>query len=219
MKGMDMSMNNEVYDPENHPAVKEEKAVREACALLHKHGLKMARAVLGEFEDLLEQVRMVPDEEDLRWRLEVGEGIAEHFEGGRPVLTRRLVVGRKYALTPGQRSVLRDWYGLTPTKLVEVTVLQTYACDDTVIRTLVLRSDIHVEEQNRKHVLVEATISNFGRFMTASAERTAMLQEARVKKVAEREARKPRLTAKARKPKRVAVKHLSTTELTSLYGI
>jgi hypothetical protein len=80
-----------------------------------------------------------------------------------------LRVGARLQLSPGQRSTLRERYELTPTKVVEVVNIELFE-GTRMIRELVLRSDLHVSEHQRKHILVHCRISDFGAWYGSSVE-------------------------------------------------
>src|ERR1035437_7256746 len=119
------------------------------------------------------------NESDIAFPLNTPESWLPHFEDGQPpVLTNStLRVGARLQLSPGQRSTLRDRYELTPTKVVEVTNLELFE-GTRFIRELVLGSDIHVSEHQRKHILVHCRISDFGAWYRSSVELDKEREEA-----------------------------------------
>jgi hypothetical protein len=127
----------------------------------------------------------------------------EHFAGGvEEVLTSaRCHVGRKYTLSPGQRDVLRERYGLTPTVTVVATNVELYSTED-VIYSLTLKSVEHVDERRRRHVLNEVVLCPASAFFHDAA----VLDKAREEEAAERAAeREGRESTSARQPKAASI--------------
>lgn len=114
----------------------------------------------------------------------------EHFDGSVPQVLSpgHAWPGYSYSLTPGQRAWLRDNYALTPTKTVTVLELTCWPGTQHP-RMIHLRSDLHVDPRNRRHVLVNAVIRTPGKFFTESAARDAELEAEKLKESAEKEAR------------------------------
>jgi len=85
-----------------------------------------------------------------RWPLDVPMAIDDHLSLGndRPTLSCRVEVGRAYALTSGQRDVIRERYGMTPAQLVEVTEVGMFA-NTKYIRRITLQSCEHVDVARR----------------------------------------------------------------------
>ena len=113
-----------------------------------------------------------PSPDDFRYVLpSTPPDIVSHFVNGKPqeLAVGCLAVGYSYTLTPGQRSILRDTYGLTPTQTVTCTYLETWPASAHP-RVLKLQSDLHVDPRNRKHILVSAVIHNVGTFFKNAAE-------------------------------------------------
>lgn len=74
--------------------------------------------------------------------------------------------GRQFRLSPGQRAVLREWYGLTPTRLVELVGVETFAdCD--VISAFTIRNAQHIDARERRHALVEVRVHPAAEFFAA----------------------------------------------------
>lgn len=124
-------------------------------------------------------VHAEPSEADKMCHCLVGTvPISEHFVNGtNPVLsTRNIVAGYSYQLSPGQRKWLRDRYDLTPTKTVTIIELAMWPGTDHP-RRLIIRSDLHVEEHRRKHVLVQVAITQPGEFFVQSALEDKLIEE------------------------------------------
>lgn len=114
----------------------------------------------------------VPTEEDMRYVLPtVPPDVATHFVDGTPQELGAAVlwVGYSYTLTPGQRSLLRDTYGMTPTQTVTVERVEAFT-GTQFARVMKLRSDMHVDPKNRRHVLISATINNVAEFFRVARE-------------------------------------------------
>jgi len=182
--------------------------------LLKSIGLKTSQ-IESDLEQLTSDIKRCPSADDLRWPLSPPEEIGAHLSLGadRPTLDCKLVRGRSYGLTPGQRDILRDWYGLTPTRTIEVVNVELFDPavyhHHNIVRSVTLRSNIHVEEHKRKHMLISCVIDNWGAFCTAAKKRD--------------EERRDDATVvdpdKPAKSKPTTVRTLDLTQLTSLYGI
>lgn len=99
-------------------------------------------------------------DDDRRWATQnpMPSTIEEHFVDGEPELltAARCHVGRQYTLSPGQRDVLRERYGLTPTMTVKATNVELFSAED-VIWSVTLKSTEHVDPK-RRHVLNEVVL-------------------------------------------------------------
>lgn len=114
---------------------------------------------------------MKPTEEDRKWCQRGRESLAEHLNdaGTFPVLSaRNATLGRQYQLSKFQRDVLRERWGMTPAREVEVVQLETFAGED-VIMCLVLRSCEHVDLARRKHVMREVVLKPAWDFFASAA--------------------------------------------------
>jgi hypothetical protein len=166
-----------VFDPEQHPLHRKRKIILYALALLERLGLPVA-ATRERYDQLYDDLFRLPTEQDARFPLTPASSIEDHINGqSREELSCALVSGRKYSLTPGQRAILREWYGLTPTQLVVVERMEMFPHHPNLIRMVVLRSDVHITEDQRKHVLIHATIDSWGKFMDASITKGHELKE------------------------------------------
>lgn len=142
-----------------------------------------------------------PDDFDRRYELPVdAPTIGEHFLNGEAQVLSpgHLWAGYSYTLTPGQRAWLREQYGMTPT--ATVTVLEIARWPGTRHpRVLHLKSDLHVDPRQRRHILTSAVIRTPGKFFAEAAqydaEREAQLAAEDAEKVAKGEAtgKKPRV--------------------------
>lgn len=113
-----------------------------------------------------------PTERDMLYRMpEAAPTITEHLQSGsNPVFTAgRLWSGYSYELTPGQRSILREAYGMTPTQTVTITDIETWK-GTRFLRSFKLTSDIHTDPRNRRHVLTACIIRDAGAFLHSAAE-------------------------------------------------
>ncbi len=141
-------------------------------------------------------------EDDKRYTLPVDRPtIPEHFTNGR--LPQFLTpghawVGYSYQLTPGQRSWLRDNYGLTPTQTVTLVELTRWPSTQHP-RMLHIRSDLHVDPRHRRHMLIDAVIRQPGKFFKESAQRDAELEAEKQKADAEKEAKTGKVKVSTRK--------------------
>lgn len=117
--------------------------------------------------------RGTPSEADLRYTCPtVAPDLATHFsEGGVPQELSAGVMwaGYSYTLTPGQRAVLRDTYGLTPTQTVTVDYIEPWPGTQHP-RNVKLRSDIHVDPRHRRHVLTQCVIRDVATFFADAQE-------------------------------------------------
>jgi hypothetical protein len=165
------------FNPAEHPLHVQRAKIHEALNLLESLKLPVTHARKC-YEELYEDLWRKPSTEDIKWPIQVPVSIEDHITSdGRETLSCALQVGRKYSLTPGQRAIIREWFNLTPTPLVEVTCIELFSHYPNLIRRVVLRSDVHVEEQNRKHVLIHCTIDSWGKFLEASIRKEEDLKE------------------------------------------
>lgn len=108
---------------------------------------------------------------DRQWATQLPEptAIEDHFVDGQPELLTpaRCHVGRQYTLSPGQRDVLRERYGLTPTMTVIATNVELFPTDD-VIWSLALKSTEHIDPK-RRHVLNEVVLCPASAFFRDAA--------------------------------------------------
>jgi hypothetical protein len=113
-----------------------------------------------------------PTVDDIRYTLPfVAPVIATHFEGAAPqeLHPSALWKGYSYSLSPAQRAILRETYGLTPTKTVTLEWVELWPATQHP-RSMCIRSDMHVDPRNRKHVLCRAVIREVGTFFRTAAE-------------------------------------------------
>lgn len=116
--------------------------------------------------------RGTPSEDDTRYTLpSVQPDLLNHLIDGRNQDLHPSVMwnGYSYTLSPGQRSILRDTYGLTPTQTVTVAWVEAWP-GTQYPRVMKLTSDLHIDPRNRKHVLVSAVINDVGTFFKTAAE-------------------------------------------------
>lgn len=154
-------------------------SVEEALNLLDRVQLP-TRIVREALRDRLDDIRRQPTDDDKRWPLEPPLHIAEHVSLGddRPELSCRLVVGRAYSLTPGQRDVIRERWGMTPAPLIEVVEVALFS-ESKYVKRVVLRNCEHVDLSRRRHVVTKLTIDSWGQFMSAAKQKDQEREEAR----------------------------------------
>jgi hypothetical protein len=187
--------------------------IEDAIGLLKSHGFNM-RGTQEQYDDWRYICQRQPTADDLKYKLTPAATASEHLVGHgtdeRPPLSTRLVVGRAYSLTPGQRDVLRERYGLTPTRTIIVTGYNTFEpVHPGVIRWVTIKSNMHVDD-TRKHILISATIGDFGHFMATAEQRDrdrTLLKESGVTEDATNEV----LSTKIKLPK--------IKELEAMYGL
>lgn len=97
--------------------------------------------------------------------------IESHFvDGVAEVLqVSKLWEGYSYSLTAGQRELLREMYGMTPSQTVTVTWIEKWPKTEW-LRSLRIQSDVHVDPRLRRHLLTAVVIKTTGKFF-AEAER------------------------------------------------
>ena len=118
-----------------------------------QHTAKLAEYESGQPTDL-----------DLKYKLNVPESWVSHFEEVPLLSCFTIRVGAQFKLTSGQRRVLKDMAGLTPTRTITILDLELFP-GTRAVRTLTIGSNIHIPEHQRRHVLTKWTISSFGDFM------------------------------------------------------
>jgi hypothetical protein len=131
-------------------------------------------ALWKEHHDWLQSTELrEPTDNDRRWAQRAAEpsATADHFRDSlpEPLSAAQCWQGRQYTLTPGQRAYLRDRYGLTPTRVVELTEVGLFRATN-IVHTFVLKSAEHVDEQRRRHVLNAVCITNAAEFFARAAQ-------------------------------------------------
>lgn len=113
-----------------------------------------------------------PDAEDFAWATQnaAPSSILEHAGDGKfeQLTAGNCFVGRQFTLSSGQRDLLRERHGLTPTREVEITNVTTFK-DTNIIWSFSLKSTEHIDPRRRKHVLVETTIAPAAHFFKNAA--------------------------------------------------
>lgn len=149
---------------------------RAASAAALRHLEAQGFDVKSLWRDLSERTalheRGTPTEDDLRYAVPSAQPtLAAHFDGAQPQLLEASALwkGYSYTLSPAQRGILRETYGLTPTKTVTLEWVETWPGTQHP-RAMCLRSDLHVDPRNRKHVLSRAVIREVGTFFRTAAE-------------------------------------------------
>lgn len=163
-----------------------EELYQVATAQLRRLGYDL-KDVYAQHKAKLEEYECAqPTELDRKFVVTTPQTWVTHFEdktadqpkGFVPTLgTSTIRAGGQFLLTKGQRAKLRG-YGLTPTRVVEVMSLDFFP-ETRCVRTLVLRSCLHVEEHKRRHVLAQVTINDFGAFMQAALDLEHEAEEVR----------------------------------------
>lgn len=181
------------------------EAIETALRVLVAHGYEAGAAGWREHEAWLATLeRRTPTEFDFKWatRAPSPTAIAEHLqekhvymipvkkEDGRTFWIKNELwenetlkasncfAGRNFTLSPGQRQVLRERHGLTPSHVVEVTNVTTFPAPNAhVMVSFTLKSAVHVDPRRRAHVLNEVVISNAAQFF-AKAEESDKAREA-----------------------------------------
>ena len=113
-----------------------------------------------------------PSDEDCRYTLPtVPPAIANHLLDGVKEELRPEVLwkGYSYSLTPGQRALLLDTYGLTPSMTITVAEVETWPGTQHP-RAMTLVSDIHIDPRRRRHVLTQCVINEVGKFFMTAQE-------------------------------------------------
>lgn len=145
-----------------------------------------------------------PTDLDLKYQLQVPKSWISHFEEVPILGVGTIRIDAQFRLSPGQRKVLKDMAGLTPTRTITVTDLDLYP-NTTAVRTLTIRSNVHIPEHQRKHVLVKWTITSFGDFMQRAYDAEVEIEAV---KVAE---------AKEKSPSKKTIKTLTVEEIAKDY--
>lgn len=151
---------------------KSARGIRNAISVLESAGLDTSE-VSAEFHGLLHSAESyVPANYPEAYRVRsVPLSITEHLTEDRDMTCANLHSpssnGRIYTLTKGQRAVLRERYGMTPTKEVVVTEIAVWPAAPTCVQHILVRSTEHVPD-SRHHVLNAATITDWVAFCTAA---------------------------------------------------
>lgn len=136
-----------------------------------QHTTKLAEHESGQPTDL-----------DLKYQLQVPKSWASHFEEVPYMSPSTIRVGAQLKLTSGQRKTLqsnRESGGLTPTRTITILDIDCYP-GTSAIRTLTLKSNIHVPEHKRRHVLTQWTITSFGDFMQRAYDADVEMNDVKV---------------------------------------
>jgi hypothetical protein len=109
-----------------------------------------------------------PTDHDARWakRNKEPSALADHFDknGVPEVLSAaNAFKDRHYSLSPGQRDVLRNRYGLTPAKTIILTDVALFP-GTNIIWSVNIRSAEHIDITRRRHVLAAAVIAPVAKF-------------------------------------------------------
>jgi hypothetical protein len=129
--------------------------------------------------------RRVPTASDLSWPLLTPCSLDEHLAGDeRPLLSCGIVKGRSYALSVAQRSILREWYNMIPTPVVQVIDLAVFPQDVApvaIIREVVLRTEEHTDPRNRAVLNGprKIVIDRWGDFISACRTREIEIEQSR----------------------------------------
>jgi hypothetical protein len=148
------------------------REVRQAIGVLETLGFNTA-ALSEEYASLRTELETyVPKDYPEKYRIRNNPvDITEHLTGNRDMLPSVLHSpssnGRIYTLTKGQRAILRERYGMTPTKEVKVLEVSTWPAAPTCVQHIVITSTEHVPE-HRRHLLNRAVIDDWVTFCTAA---------------------------------------------------
>ena len=176
----------------NNQTINSESEYSKALATLTAQGFDI-KSIVSQKAAKDEEAQPKPTEDDLLYQLTTPDSWIPHFESREPVLSLSTIrIGTRLTLTSGQRSTLRDRYEMTPTKVVEVLRVECFPGTRS-IRELVLRSDLHVPDNQRKHILVHCRISDFANWWRSSIELDKKAEEEKQSK----EAAKPKESASA----------------------
>ena len=143
-----------------------------ALRLLESQGFDVKQLWRELSDKIAREERGTPTTDDARYVLpSVAPTLAEHFVDGRnPTLEAgKMWEGYSYTLSPGQRAVLRETYGLTPTATVTLGWVERWP-GTSHPHSMMLKSDVHVDPRNRKHVLAQCVIRNVGEFLRVASE-------------------------------------------------
>lgn len=156
---------------------KSARDIREALHVLESANLPVSEATV-RFRALLEQADThVPTDYPTAFNIRAtARPISEHLTENRDMIPVNLHSpssnGRIFTLTPAQRSVLAERYGMTPTTEVVVSEIDVWPAAPTCVRSLTLRSTEHVPE-HRRHILSACVITDWVNFCRAVETRTA----------------------------------------------
>lgn len=155
--------------------------IESALRVLGRAGYDTAVIAREHAERMKNVERGDPSPEDFRYALpQVPPKTEEHFIDGRPqdLAVSVMWPGFSYSLTPGQRAVLRDTYGMTPSQTGTVAWVEKW--EGTVhARSFKLTADVHVDPRRRTHVLSSVVIRKVGEFFKSAAERDDELRKER----------------------------------------
>lgn len=161
-----------------------------AVALLRKLDYDLADVYKQHAEKLAGYEASLPTDLDVKYQLSTPKSWAGHYElvaGDCPEFsTSTIRVGGQFTLSAGQRKVLKDLAGLTPTRTITITDLELFP-NSQAVRRLAIRSNQHIPD-NRKHVLISWTITSFGDFMQRAHDAEVTIAAT---KVADEKANKP----------------------------
>jgi hypothetical protein len=148
------------------------KQINDALRVLHDAGLS-ARDVAAAYGTLVEPTpTMRPPDADTRYTLpDVPPTTAEHFIGGaaQGLSASVLWPGFSYTLSKGQRALMREAYGMTPTATVTCVDVERWPGTQHPCRVS-FKSDVHVDPRLRRAVLTHVTITHVGDFFAQAAE-------------------------------------------------
>jgi hypothetical protein len=150
---------------------KNRKKLREAIDVLDSASLPVREAAQRLADLITESETHVPTSYPSAFRIRSSaRPITEHLTENRDMIPVNLHSpssnGRIFTLTPAQRSVLADRYGMTPTTEVVVSEVDVWPADPTCVRSITLKSTEHVPE-HRRHVLSACVIEDWVSFCTA----------------------------------------------------
>lgn len=139
---------------------------------------KEHHAYLAEFDT------RTPSDHDAKWatRNEAPGALEDHISDGKfEVLTAaEAFQDRQFVLSAGQRDTLRERHGLTPAQTIVLSNAVTFP-KTRVLASITIKSAEHIDPRRRRHVLVEAVITNPAEFFEVSAARDKEREAERAK--------------------------------------
>ena len=178
--------------------------IETALHLLTAKGFDTKALWLAHNARLHDDGKREPTEHDEKWATRAAEPtpIAEHLmeehvsmfritlDDGRQVFIKQTTIDpeiltaancfpdRQYTLSPGQREVLRERYGLQLSKVMIVTNVEMFP-GTNIIASFRLEAGRHIDPRNKGAVLVKAVVRPAADFFEAGAKREKEAEERR----------------------------------------
>ena len=175
-----------------------------ALRLLTAEGFDTRQLWHAHNERCQNEDKRAPTEHDEKWatRAEAPTPVAEHLmeehvvmfritlDDGRKIFIKQTTIDpeiltasncfpdRQYTLSPGQRDVLRERYGLQLSKIMIVTNVEMFP-GTNVIASFQLEAGRHIDPRNKGAVLVKAVVRPAADFFEAGAKREKEAEERR----------------------------------------